>query len=690
MRNGGDDDDDVSFNDPESPSPPAPPPLRRSPRVAARARRGNQGQPIGQIETGQSSSNPFGTATPSGNKRGRGPSPSPSPPPSKKPKSGGPGGSVPGGPGGPGGPGPAGSGPGGPGGSGGSGPGGPGGPGQNVNTDALRWARHVLQRPLPVSRPQAYPAQPVVSNPPTNLMRRTHRIQALRNQIRFPHGQNEETLTQLLTWANWDVNRAATLFWESEILERAHRPTGRLMPSWNRRAVNVEQTRLNLLHDIQDGIRNRQVQVPEYLTTNAIMAMVLQRNNWDLHDASTNIAARRGRAQASGVGVFDDIVDGLTSMRTPPEGVPAQDRRLAEFVTLTSTNSVDAARRVLVRHDWDLALAIDEWVLRGGIPVQNSDGQRREWNPNRPRTVINAHFEYHEDEAPLPRHPNPSVEGGQSEGLTMEQPRRRNDIEAIHPRDYDAQESGGGRRGYVIDEDRQPANRGVPDESRLRIEYIRNGGYHIELFGRRDDGRSTRYYNFTEVADPQRREFDWDDRDHISDLNKWRAERFRTIAGENVRDETIPFNKYELAWLVEQEAMRVEEKFFEAAEQNRFDTHHTSPAAWDAAMRKFGDGDTYPLPMSQAEKEDLADRFNETFAGRTLYTKWRTVRKHLDDSAVWERVYKDMATVGVVPRPERSVGMLDQRRRRIRAHCKHFGLQFEKGDPGQSESDSDF
>lgn len=75
--------------------------------------------------------------------------------------------------------------------------------------------------------------------------------------------------------------------------------------------------------------------------------------------------------------------------------------------------------------------------------------------------------------------------------------------------------------------------------------------------------------------------------------------------------------------------------------------------------------------------------------GELFYTKWLAVRKHLDGSAVWERVYKDMGRDGVVPRPERSVAMVDQQRRRIRAHRKHFGLQFDRGDRGQRESDSD-
>lgn len=35
-------------------------------------------------------------------------------------------------------------------------------------------------------------------------------------------------------------------------------------------------------------------------------------------------------------------------------------------------------------------------------------------------------------------------------------------------------------------------------------------------------------------------------------------------------------------------------------------------------MQKFGDGDTFPLPLSHAEKDALVDRFNATFTGRTI------------------------------------------------------------------------
>lgn len=579
----------------------------------------------------------------------------------------------------------------------------------------------VLGRPQPVSRPQAYPPNGQAPPPlPTTRAQRNQRIEALRNQIRFPRGGGHYALSELLTWANWDVNRAAAVYWESQNNNQA---TGLTTPIWNRAADNVEQERLRLLHDMQQGLRSRQR--PQLHTSNANMALLLQRNNWDLDETSRDIGARGSDTANDGAGQtnnrsdpFDDLTEQIARMRTQPDGEPSRDQRLAEFLTITSTNSVEAARRVLERRRWDLALAIDEWIQRGGLQVQANDTVMRSWNPNRPRRVINGRFEHYDDEVPLPQHPEPMVPGTETPAAAPDLRNPRRDADNMPGRDYDTMEGRTGRRGYVIDEDRRPAGRGAPDESKLRIEYIRKGEYHTIYFGRpgdkhedeprQKDRRNRHNYNFSDSPDQSLNEFDWNNSADITKLNRWRTERFRAITGEKVRDETTPFNKYELAWLTEQEAMRIEERFYDWASQNRFDPNESSPAAYADAKTKFADGTSFPIALTAAERESLVERFNDTFAGRHTFLKWIARRNPADTrpettlpdgsqqlryNIMWEAKVKDMSRVGVVPRPQRTEEMINQQRKRIKAHCKHFGLRYEHGNEGdglESEPDSDF
>ncbi|KAJ9502674.1 hypothetical protein H2202_001796 [Exophiala xenobiotica] len=595
----------------------------------------------------------------------------------------------------------------------------------DIHRPAPPWAQGVLGRPPPVSRPQAYPPNGQAAPPlPTTRTQRNQRIEALRNQIRFPHGGGHHTLSELLTWARWDVNRAAAVYWENQNNPQA---IGLTTPTWNRAADNVEQTRLRILHDMQQGLRSRQRTTLH--TSNPNMALLLQRNSWDLDEASRDIAARdasvadpttNGAGQASNSTApannrsdpFEDLTERVTGMRGDPDGDPSRDQRLAEFLTITSTNSVDAARRMLEKFKYDLARAIDEWIRQGGLRVEANDITLRSWNPNRPRRVINGRFEHYDDEMPPQVPPEPMVPGTETlDTLARPQNLRRRDLDNEPGREYGTERGRNSRRGYVIDEDRRPAARGAPDESRLRIEYIRQGQLRTIYFGRPaagdNDGRIQHNYNFSDSPDASLNEFDWNDPSHITNLNRWRAERFRAITGETVRDEPVPFNKYELSWLTEQEGMRIEETFWKWAAQNQYDPNITDQTKYEKARDDFETNTTFPIPLTAAEKTSLADRFNETFAGRYTYLKWNA-RLHPADTnpqtilpdgthqlrhnILWEAKVKDMSRVGVVPRPHREENMINQQRKRIKAHCKHFGLTYEYGnaDNLESEPDSDF
>ncbi|KAI9877700.1 MAG: hypothetical protein M1823_007063, partial [Watsoniomyces obsoletus] len=66
---------------------------------------------------------------------------------------------------------------------------------------------------------------------------------------------------------------------------------------------------------------------------------------------------------------FDDIDQSLMSMRTPVASVEEQDERLAWFLSITAAMSHYSARIFLQNHRWDVAVAVDAWLARGGLPV---------------------------------------------------------------------------------------------------------------------------------------------------------------------------------------------------------------------------------------------------------------------------------------------------------------------------------
>ncbi|OAL39075.1 hypothetical protein AYO20_01826 [Fonsecaea nubica] len=269
-------------------------------------------------------------------------------------------------------------------------------------------------------------------------------------------------------------------------------------------------------------------------------------------------------------------------------------------------------------------------------------------------------------------------------------------------RDYISGNRGatGNPRGALIDLDRRPAVVHCPDRTKLYVEYIKKGKYKFERFQgqSRGSGRRNVPFRWDDLDDDEVEEveFDWHNKRHIAQLNRWRNDRFVQITGIGRGEPNGgPFNKYEEQWLVEQEGSRIEKKFYERAgleESSPKQTGNPPNEAYERTKEQFESGNNFPIPLTSGDCEDLVERFNAAFSGKRFFSK--TIYK----SATFQSITKDMSRVSDVPRPPRSHHEIRQHRCRIAAYAKHFMLKPDKAkftnvddeDYLKSDSDSDF
>ncbi|KAH0837610.1 hypothetical protein AYO21_10996 [Fonsecaea monophora] len=276
------------------------------------------------------------------------------------------------------------------------------------------------------------------------------------------------------------------------------------------------------------------------------------------------------------------------------------------------------------------------------------------------------------------------------------------DEDDVPGRDYISGNRGatGNPRGALIDLDRRPAVVHCPDRTKLYVEYIKKGKYKFERFQgqSRGSGRRNVPFRWDDMDDDEVEEveFDWHNKRHIAQLNRWRNDRFVQITGIGRGEPNGgPFNKYEEQWLVEQEGSRIEKKFYERAgleETSPKQTGNPPNEAYERTKEQFESGNNFPIPLTSGECEDLVERFNAAFSGKRFFSK--TIYK----SATFQSITKDMSRVSDVPRPPRSNHEIRQHRCRIAAYAKHFMLKPDKAkftnvddeDYLKSDSDSDF
>ncbi|OAP64458.1 hypothetical protein AYL99_00430 [Fonsecaea erecta] len=244
----------------------------------------------------------------------------------------------------------------------------------------------------------------------------------------------------------------------------------------------------------------------------------------------------------------------------------------------------------------------------------------------------------------------------------------------------------GNPRGALVNPSRDPAVVHCPDPTKLYIEYIKEGKYKCMRFKGQAKGRRDMRFRWEDDKPDdddtlEEVEFDWHNKAHIVLLNRWRNDRHVQITGVTKGDlNGGPFNKYEEQWLVEQEAMRIEEKFCARAGQAPGqNVGRSDPAQYQVAEAEYDRGTNFPVPLSAAELQDLTNRFNATFMNRRYYNKVNWMPDPNNQfKFIPTAVLKDMALVGPVPRPQRSINEIKQHRCRIAAYSKHYMLRHDK------------
>ncbi|OCT49964.1 hypothetical protein CLCR_06742 [Cladophialophora carrionii] len=613
---------------------------------------------------------------------------------------------------------------------------------------------------LPVNRRAAFQANPRHAPIPVTPEEQRQRLTAMRNQIGYPDILDATLRFHLMhVTVNWDVDRAVMHYWETE--NAANAPPARPR-SGVRTDSTVERERRRTVHRMQRRLRSGQpARLPEEMTlapedggqqgvpqapaplsaeratTNAVMMTMFNQHRFNRADAAADIDRRNG--------YYNGIVDEIARLRSRPDGQMARDERLALFLSITATNSVFAAQEFLSRHRWDIAAAIDEWIRTGRIPLAfppfkslrsgrpNTNHGLRGVNANWPRRVmhgtipesraeLDAFDRYNADpDKPIrtphqpyddedqvdsdieDAHSNPVKNGARTRGLPLDA------STPVPGQEYT--DVGRGRKrkripaGFVINPDRTPARLHCPDPTKLYIETITKGKYKIRYFeGRcrikgaaKGQKRDWPFLWDDENADTTKGvEFDWHDKEHLAKLNRWRNNAYTEITGSTVREPVgDKFNKYEQDWLREQEAMALEEKYHQLAQRG--------------AAADFRNGNNFPMGMSDQEVQDLTQRFNATFAGKSKYDKviYRCNRLPPRPDGSFpagafrytrQTVTKDMRHVGTVPRPARTATVIKQQRHRILNLAKHFMFSYEwKESYGVEdeidlvdESDSDF
>ncbi|KAF7506896.1 hypothetical protein GJ744_011137 [Endocarpon pusillum] len=466
------------------------------------------------------------------------------------------------------------------------------------------------------------------------------RIVALRNQIRYTFAIQPHILQRHLRNNNWNVIEAADAFWEEEEAARSSNvlpqdyeiPMGRSVETSRLRARTALRRRLNTSSRDTNSTP---------LTNSAIFGL-LQRNHWVLSDAEEDYHAKKGN--------IDDIIDAYSSLRAPRPSLVEEDARLASFLSLTSTNSIYAARRHLQQHGWDYARAVDGWRRMRALPEDrapkliNTKGFVHETQPNDGLRYNNANhppypYSYWREALDVPDDDDssgpPSSTDGASDSSLSE---IEDDSDDMDKPTCEKSE----RNGYLIEYDPKPAVLNCPEPSKLRVEMIRKRDYKMVIF----KGHEGRHRNSTE---PNRRfrwhdeeredgevyvEFDWSNPDHIRQLNKWRQQFHRRQAPDTITPQVMQYHPLEEEYLWQKHAEHVEEE----VGKGRIDPT---------------DGSSLPLMVTRARKREWADALNKRFAGKTDVNG-----VHLSDE----------------PRPLRHFTSVDSARYRMQSIVRDFGV----------------
>ncbi|KAL9618261.1 MAG: hypothetical protein Q9160_007031 [Pyrenula sp. 1 TL-2023] len=323
-----------------------------------------------------------------------------------------------------------------------------------------------------------------------------------------------------------------------------------------------------------------------------------------------------------------------------------QDLRLAKYLDITAANDWFTARELLKNLGWDLAKSLAMWQQNRVHHVPHPDTVRRGRGKQAKQGVdkgfrCDTEGKARKDEERLNERANVlRVLGEGDEGakvLFKNEEELESGLEDDDAdRDYRDSLEGApvGPRGI--------ATIGAPSPDLLSIEFVRNGEY---TRSRWSSGRYDFATHTEEVESPARLEgsrrrgkiaFDWNDSEHIKDLNTWRNQRYCRLKGERESER--------VAWLpVEQDFVR------ELHHQLKAQKLIADPHCFDEKRK---------MMITTKTKEDWVKRFNDKFAGKV-------VEGHISEGR----------------RPARSWGSIQAQRSRLQDLCEEFNFNYSEPHP---------
>ncbi|KAL9116180.1 MAG: hypothetical protein Q9227_000551 [Pyrenula ochraceoflavens] len=520
---------------------------------------------------------------------------------------------------------------------------------------------------LPVRRRQALPPESQRSgNKINSKSKHQHalRVRTLRNQIRVAHGVSERGLVDLLEEFKWDINKAAAAWRAREERLRRSQPDKPLFEELDCRRgyrgldplrgghrASVPESRMAALFALAVRLSVNHADIGTPLDeTNATMVLFLQRCQWDLD------AAERGWKERAGD--MKDFRKAVESLRTRAPTLFQKDERLRELVSLTSTDSIEAARQFLQKSFWDFAAAVDKWIELGFLPIvvdryRVNQGFRSvsvEYMPDnvgmdkrlRRRGESHKLIQRSLDDTPLP----PFEVQGFACTRTLAPLYKGN------PPDYMSMNKRDTQDGFIIDYDPDPkdiARLGCPDPTKLRMESIRRGEYIFRWVQPGQKITAAELIRFRDTPDlggenesmfQGQAEFNWNSKRDITQLNVTINQRIKTIEGRRRKEKCFPFHWYENQWIWNWMAGKYEQ----FCQENE-----------DVALE-----DRPSFAVNETEKVEMAAEFNKAFCGKTV----------VDGVEVAE------GDGAGEPRPFRGKAALTTQRNRVRQITTDFNLSY--------------
>lgn len=305
---------------------------------------------------------------------------------------------------------------------------------------------------------------------------------------------------------------------------------------------------------------------------------------------------------------FDAFTNSYGQFHGPAQVRSERDNRLASMIDLTGRQDIDSLQAHLNRHNYNFIAAVVAWQ-KSGIPVIPGE-DRADVADQDP--VSDHCFWWDESPSDMEEEKEDSNKDDQEEDVV--------------------------KHGFLINPDRQGALKGVPDHTKMFIEYTHNGKYKAHAFKHKG-------YRWSSEHPQDRLDFDFNNQDNIHHLNNWRREIFRRKIG-NMTD-----RPQRTSWL------EVEDDFL-------YELHR---ALWDELIVEHPDENPQnflPLPVPASRQREWARRFNEEFEGTAQ-----------EDS---EQV-----------RPHRSYGAINTRRHRVQRIINDFRLERNNPHPKGNEEDAD-